>query len=70
MVVQRVSNNNTVVGAITLDGTGQVLTINPTGRLRANTLYRVTLTGGAAAIRDLAGAPLVTTTWTFTTGAV
>ena len=68
VVVQRVSNNTTVVGAITLDGTGQVLTINPAGRLRANTLYRVTLTGGAAAIRDLAGAPLVTTTWTFTTG--
>jgi hypothetical protein len=28
----------------------------------------VTLTGGAAAIRDLAGAALTTTSWSFTTG--
>jgi hypothetical protein len=30
----------------------------------------VTLTGGATAIRDLAGAPLATTSWTFTTVSV
>jgi len=44
------------------------MTMNPNVNLVANTQYRVTLTGGAGAIRDLAGAPLATTTWTFTTG--
>jgi hypothetical protein len=33
-----------------------------------NTLYRVTLVGGPAAIRSAAtGTPLVTMSWTFTT---
>ncbi len=42
--------------------------LNPTAGLAAGTQYRVTLTGGATAIRDLSGVPLTTVTWTFTTG--
>ena len=41
--------------------------LNPDPTLAASTQYRVTLTGGPAAIRDLAGNPLATVTWTFTT---
>jgi hypothetical protein len=45
-----------------------VLTINPNANLANDTLYTVTLTGGTGAIRDNAGNPLATTTWTFRTG--
>jgi hypothetical protein len=43
--------------------------LDPTATLAASTQYRVTATGGTAAIRDLIGNPLSTTTWTFTTRA-
>ena len=45
-----------------------MLTINPVANLANDTLYTVTLTGGTGAIRDIAGNPLATTTWTFRTG--
>ena len=38
------------------------------GTLAAGARYTATLTGGDTAIRDLAGAPLATTSWSFTTG--
>jgi hypothetical protein len=66
--LRRVSNNTLVNAAVTINGTSRVVTLNPGVNLAANVQYRVTLTGGPAAIRDLAGAPLATTTWTFTTG--
>jgi hypothetical protein len=47
---------------------GNVLTIDPTASLAANTQYRVTVTGGSTAIRDAAGNPAQSRTWTFTTG--
>jgi hypothetical protein len=36
--------------------------------MAANAQYRVTVTGGTGAVRDLAGNPVATRTWTFTTG--
>jgi methionine-rich copper-binding protein CopC len=65
--LRRVSTNALIGAVVSLNGTSGV-TLNPNATLAANVQYRVTLTGGAAAIRDLAGAPLATTTWTFTTG--
>ena len=60
------------VGAVltptTLANGQQRYTLNPNANLAANTLYRVTVTGGTGAIRDLANNPLATLTWTFTTG--
>ena len=57
------------VGAVvTQSGTTNQWILNPNVNLAADTRYTVTLTGGAAAIRDLAGAPLVTTSWSFLTG--
>jgi Ca2+-binding RTX toxin-like protein len=66
--IQRVSNNAFVTSAVSINVAGTVVTLNPGANLAANVQYRVILTGGPTAIRDLAGAPLVTTTWTFTTG--
>jgi hypothetical protein len=69
VTIRRVSAPGVAIAAqVTLNGTGRVATLNPNARLAANTQYQVTLTGGANAIRDLAGAPLATTTWRFTTG--
>lgn len=58
-----------VAAAVSRSGTTNKWILNPTGTLAANTTYTVTVTGGASAIRDLAGNPLRTTTWSFTTGA-
>ena len=66
VTLQRVSNGNPTGIAVSISGRRD-LTINPNNTLRANEQYRITLTGGPAAIRDLAGAPLATTSWTFTT---
>jgi hypothetical protein len=51
---------NTVTGVavtavVTLNGTGTVATLNPSANLARNTLYEVTVSGGATAIRDSAG---------------
>jgi methionine-rich copper-binding protein CopC len=67
--IQRVSTGAQVASAISFNATTRVLTINPGSSLLANTQYRVTITGGTAGFRDLAGNPLTTRTWTFTTGA-
>ena len=44
------------------------MTLNPTTSLLPRVKYRVTVTGGPAGVRDLAGNPLVTRSWEFTTG--
>ena len=67
--IERVSTGAEVASAITFNTTTRVLTINPGASLLANTQYRVTVTGGTTGVRDLAGNPLTTRTWTFTTGA-
>ena len=45
----------------------RVVTLNPSSTLAANTRFTVTLTGGTGAIKDAAGNPLTTVSWTFTT---
>ncbi len=57
-----------VPAAVSYSTTTRVATLNPTATLAADTRYTATLTGGATAIRDAAGNPLATTSWTFTTG--
>jgi Bacterial Ig-like domain/Fibronectin type III domain len=66
--IVQVSNGAVVAAARSV--AGNVLTIDPTASLAANTQYRVTVTGGATAVRDAAGNPVPTRTWTFTTGSV
>jgi len=43
--------------------------LNPSASLAPGTVYTVALTGGPTAIRDLAGNPLASSSWTFTSGA-
>ncbi|MCW2701077.1 MAG: serine protease [Blastococcus sp.] len=57
-----------VTAGVTYDATTRVATLNPNADLAADTRYTATLTGGASAIRDLAGNPLATTSWTFLAG--
>ena len=54
--------------AVSYNATTRVATLNPTANLAPDTKYSVNLTGGASGIRDLAGNPLVSTVWSFTTG--
>ena len=53
---------------VSYNATTRVATLNPTATLAPDTRYSVSLTGGAAAIRDATGTPLVSTGWSFTTG--
>lgn len=64
-----ISAAGTVTAVVSRDGTTNRWVLNPNAILAANTTYTVTVTGGPTAIRDLAGNPLLTTTWSFTTGA-
>lgn len=57
-----------VTATVTFNSVTRMLTIDPSASLTANTQYLVHLQGGTAAIRDLAGNPLVNIGWTFTTG--
>ncbi|WP_307105240.1 Ig-like domain-containing protein [Arthrobacter globiformis] len=66
--VLRGPGGTVVPAAVTYSDTTQTATLNPVANLANDATYTVTLTGGPAAIRDAAGTPLATTTWTFTTG--
>ena len=57
-----------VPAAVNYNATTRTATLDPASTLANDTKYTATLTGGAAAIRDAAGTPLTTTSWTFTTG--
>ncbi|MDO2935640.1 Ig-like domain-containing protein [Paeniglutamicibacter sulfureus] len=59
----------TIPAAVTYDQATRRATLNPTANLALNTVYTARITGGASAVRDLAGIALPTTTWTFTTNA-
>ena len=64
----RNSAGTAIAATVTYDAATRVATLNPTSTLSANVAYTATLTGGATAIRDIANNPLVTTSWSFTTG--
>jgi len=53
--------------SVNTGGNGRVITLNPNANLARNTVYRVTLTGGASGIRDLSNVPFGGDTWTFRT---
>lgn len=57
------------VEAFTYDDATKMATLNPMGKLAANTKYTAMLTNGLyGGILDNAGNPLQTTVWSFTTG--
>ena len=57
-----------VTATVTRNGTTNQWILNPAATLAADTNYTMTVTGGATAIRDMAGNPLTTVSTTFTTG--
>ncbi|MHA7155983.1 Ig-like domain-containing protein [Arthrobacter sp. TMN-50] len=67
-VVLRTSAGTAVTATVSYNTTTRVATLSPSATLAAGTVYRATLSGGTAAIRDLIGNPLTTTAWSFTTG--
>jgi hypothetical protein len=56
-----------VAAVVSRNGTTNQWLLNPSANLTSDTRYTATLTGGPTAIRDAAGNPLVTSTWSFTT---
>jgi len=67
--VLRNSAGTAVPAAVSYDAATRTATLNPTSLLAASQKYTATLTGGASAIRDAAGTPFVTGSWSFTTAA-
>ncbi|WP_241977704.1 Ig-like domain-containing protein [Cryobacterium sp. TMS1-13-1] len=64
---------NTATGAaiaavVSRSGTTNQWILNPSSTLVVTTNFTVTVTGGSSAVRDLAGNPVSTSIWRFTTG--
>lgn len=57
-----------VPAAVSYNATTRTATLDPATNLAADGKFTATLTGGGTAIRDAAGTPLTTTSWTFVTG--
>jgi hypothetical protein len=69
ITVKNTATGAVVPATVSRYGTTNQWILNPAASLAAKTKYTVTVTGGSAAIRDLAGNSLSTASWTFTTGA-
>src|SRR4051794_12918871 len=61
----RAAGGTNVSAVVTYNATTHVATLNPAANLAQGATYTATLTGGSTAIRDLAGNPFATTTWSF-----
>jgi len=57
----------TILAVVTYNAVTHVATLDPLLPLNQGATYTATLTGGATAIRDLAGNPLTSLTWSFQT---
>jgi hypothetical protein len=68
--VKNMATGARMAATVTRYGTTNQWILNPTATLAARTSYTVTVTGGPAAIRDLAGNTLKSASWTFTTGSL
>jgi Ca2+-binding RTX toxin-like protein len=66
-VVLQANGAAPVDAVLTLNATGNRVSINPRANLARNTLYSLTVTGGDTAVRDVAGNALATRTITFRT---
>jgi subtilisin family serine protease len=66
--VLRNSAGAVVTAAVSYNATTRTATLDPASNLAADTSFTATLVGGTTAIRDAAGTPLATTSWTFLTG--
>jgi subtilisin family serine protease len=66
--VLRNAAGNSIAATVTYNATTLTAILDPAASLAPDASYTAILTGGASAIRDAAGTPLASTSWTFTTG--
>jgi hypothetical protein len=66
--IRKSSGGSAVAAVVRRDGTTNRWILDPGSTLSSSTTYTVTVTGGTSGIRDVAGNPFGTTTWTFRTG--
>ncbi len=59
---------STIPATVTYNATTRTATLDPSASLAADTVYTASLVGGSAAIRDAAGTPLASSSWSFLTG--
>ena len=62
------SAGSVIPATITYNATTKTAALDPAANLAADSKFTATLVGGTTAIRDAAGTPLASTSWTFTTG--
>ena len=68
-VLLRDSSGTLISVIVTYDAATRTVTLNPTAALAPLTTYTVTIKGGAAGVKDVAGNALsADVTWSFTTG--
>ncbi len=66
--VLRNAAGTSIPATVTYNATTKTATLDPSAALPADGRFTATLVGGSTAIRDAAGTPLVSTSWSFTTG--
>jgi subtilisin family serine protease len=66
--VLRNAAGSSIAATVAYNATTMTATLDPAANLAPDASYTATLTGGTSAIRDAAGTPLASTSWTFTTG--
>lgn len=66
--VLRNSAGATIPAAVSYNATTRTATLDPAAGLAADTTFTATLVGGTSAIRDSAGTPLASVSWSFLTG--
>ncbi|WP_258803421.1 S8 family serine peptidase [Pseudarthrobacter sp. NS4] len=59
---------STIPANVTYNATARTATLDPAAGLPADGTYTATLVGGTSAIRDTAGTPLASVSWSFLTG--
>ena len=67
-LVLRNSAGATIPAAVSYNATTRTATLDPAAGLAADTTFTATLVGGTSAIRDSAGTPLASVSWSFLTG--
>ena len=66
--VLRTAAGATIAASVTYNATTMTATLDPAASLAPDASYTASLVGGASAIRDAAGTPMASISWTFTTG--
>ena len=66
--VLRNAAGDTIPAAVSYNATTRTATLDPATSLAVDGTFTATLVGGSTAIRDAAGTPLASTSWTFVTG--